>query len=92
MLINNFLFLFLFQGWNAFNVLHRTAGLVGALDVGYSNTLNEALASKPKLLFLLGVDNKEVTRDKLPSDCFVIYLGKCFEFSFATKVQWKAEY
>lgn len=57
-------------------MLHRSAGLVGALDVGYGNTLNEALESKPKLLFLLGVDNKELTKEKIPSDCFVVYIGK----------------
>lgn len=62
-------------GWNAFNVLHRTAGLVGALDVGYTSNLEEVVNSKPKLLFLLGADEGKITRDQLPSDCFVVYQG-----------------
>lgn len=65
------------QGWNAFNVLHRSAGLVGALDVGYTDSLQEVLDSKPKLLFLLGADGGQITRDQLPSDCFVVSQGKC---------------
>lgn len=62
-------------GWNAFNVLHRSASLVGALDVGYTNSLQEVLDSKPKLLFLLNADDNAITRDQLPSDCFVVYQG-----------------
>lgn len=62
-------------GWNAFNVLHRTAGLVGALDVGYTSNLEEVVNSKPKLLFLLGADEGKIARDQLPSDCFVVYQG-----------------
>ncbi|XP_031623956.1 NADH-ubiquinone oxidoreductase 75 kDa subunit, mitochondrial [Contarinia nasturtii] len=63
------------NGWNAFNVLQRNAGTVGALDVGITNTVEDVIASKPKLLFLLGADDNQITRDKLPSDCVVVYQG-----------------
>lgn len=63
------------QGWNAFNVLQRTAAAVGAYDVGYHNTVDDVIAAKPKLLFLLGADESKISRDKLPSDCVVVYLG-----------------
>lgn len=56
-------------------MLQRSAGVAGALDVGYTNTLQEVLDSKPKLLILLGADNGEITRDQIPADCFVVYLG-----------------
>lgn len=51
---------------------------MGALDVGYTSTLQEAIASKPKLLFLVGADSGKITRDQLPSDTFVVYQGKIF--------------
>lgn len=65
----------IFKGWNAFNVLQRTAGAVGAQDVGFNNTVDDVLASKPKVLFLLGADDNKITRESLPSDCVVIYQG-----------------
>lgn len=33
------------------------------------------IAAKPKLLFLLGADENKITRQSLPSDCTVIYVG-----------------
>lgn len=66
----------LFKGWNVFNVLQRTAGQVGALDVGYQPDVESALALKPKVLFLLGADANKVTRENIPSDCFVVYQGR----------------
>lgn len=33
------------------------------------------IASKPKLLFLLGADDNKITRQSLPSDCTVVYVG-----------------
>jgi len=62
-------------GWHAFNVLQRTASQVGALDVGYNNSIDEVLAAKPKVLYLLGADSNQITRDKIPKDCFVVYQG-----------------
>lgn len=64
-----------FKGWNAFNVLQRSASAVGAADIGITNTVDDVIASKPKVLFLLGADDNKITRDKLPADCVVIYQG-----------------
>lgn len=63
------------KGWNAFNVLQRSASTVGALDVGYTSYVDDVLAAKPKVLFLLGADAGLVTPDKIPADCTVIYQG-----------------
>lgn len=59
-----------------FNVLQRNASQVGAMDVGYQPGTEQALASNPKVLFLLGADGETISRDKIPKDCFVIYQGK----------------
>lgn len=45
------------------------------MDVGYNSYVDEVLAAKPKVLFLLGADDGLVTREILPADCTVIYLG-----------------
>lgn len=66
---------FKLKGWNAFNVLQRNASTVGVLDCGITNTVEDVIASKPKLLFLLGADDHKITRDKLPSDCVIVYQG-----------------
>lgn len=55
--------------------MQRTASAVGAYDIGYHNTIDDVIASKPKILFLCGADDNQITRDKLPADCVVIYLG-----------------
>jgi NADH-quinone oxidoreductase subunit G len=69
--------------WNGFNMLHKTAALVGALDVGFVsenehiNTdviLEKAKKGHIKAIYLLGVDNIDLRRLK-DSDCFVIYQG-----------------
>lgn len=67
---------FSFQGWKVFNVLQRNASQVGAMDIGYQPGTEEVLASKPKILFLLGADGSTISRDNIPKDCFVIYQGK----------------
>lgn len=56
-------------------MLQRSAGAVGALDVGYNQSVEEVLAAKPKVLLLLGADAGRVTRENVPKDCTVIYLG-----------------
>lgn len=62
-------------GWKVLNVLHKHASQVGALDIGYTPGSSKALELKPKVLFLLGADDRSVTREMLPADCFVIYQG-----------------
>lgn len=61
--------------WNAFNVLQNNAAQAGAFDVGYQPGIEAVIKLKPKILFLLGADSGKVTRDKLPNDCFVVYIG-----------------
>nr|CDJ81596.1 unnamed protein product [Haemonchus contortus] len=57
------------------NVLHRWAGQVGALDVGYQAG-TAALRKKPiKFLYLLGADEGKVTRQNLDPSAFVVYQG-----------------
>lgn len=56
-------------------MLQRSASTVGALDVGYSQTVEEVLATKPKVLLLFGADSGKVTRENIPKDCVVIYQG-----------------
>lgn len=55
--------------------MQRNAATVGALDIGVTNTVDDVIASKPKVLFLLGADDNKITRDKLPSDCLIVYQG-----------------
>ena len=40
------------KGWNGFNILHKDAARVGALDVGIGNNYNPDL--KPKFVFIMG--------------------------------------
>ncbi|XP_071965290.1 NADH-ubiquinone oxidoreductase 75 kDa subunit, mitochondrial-like [Antedon mediterranea] len=61
--------------WKVLNVLHRVASQVAALDLGYSAGVEHVRNNAPKLLFLLGADEDTVTRDDLPQDCFVVYIG-----------------
>ncbi|XP_039959357.1 NADH-ubiquinone oxidoreductase 75 kDa subunit, mitochondrial [Bactrocera neohumeralis] len=63
------------QGWNAFNVLQNNAGQTGALDVGYQPGIQAALKAQPKVLILLGADGGKLDREKLPKDCYIIYIG-----------------
>ena len=64
-----------FQNWNSFNVLQNNAAQTGAYDVGYQPGLEAAIKAQPKVLFLLGADAGKVTRDQLPKDCFIVYIG-----------------
>lgn len=58
------------DGWNGVNVLHREAGRVAALDIGFQNV---GAAPKPKFVYLLGAD--EVKNADIPKDAFVVYQG-----------------
>merc|ERR1719265_2525596 len=59
--------------WKVFNVLHRNASQVAALDLGYKPGVSDL--SGVKLLFMMGADTGQVTRDILPRDCTVVYVG-----------------
>lgn len=62
--------------WKVLNVLHRVASQVAALDLGYTPGVASIRDSQPKVLFMLGADEGAITRDDIPKDCFVIYLGE----------------
>ncbi|KJV66037.1 MULTISPECIES: NADH-quinone oxidoreductase subunit NuoG [Ehrlichia] len=67
--------------WNGFNVLHKAAARVGALDVGFvpnsntniiSNIINGISSGEIEVLYLLGADEVEIS----PSESsFIIYQG-----------------
>ncbi len=59
-------------GWNGFNILHREASRVGALDIGIKQSSPENL-SKAKFVFLLGADNN-LRPEHISKDSFVVYL------------------
>ncbi|OQV22638.1 NADH-ubiquinone oxidoreductase 75 kDa subunit, mitochondrial [Hypsibius exemplaris] len=61
--------------WKVLNVLHRHAGQVGALDVGYTPGAGKIKELKPRVLYMLGADAGVVTRKDLAADAFVIYQG-----------------
>lgn len=72
---------FMREEWNGFNVLHRAAGRVGALEVGFvpregghgvAGILRMAKARQLKLLYLMGVD--EIPLQGL-ENIFVVYQG-----------------
>lgn len=63
------------EGWKVLNVLHRVAGQVAALDLGYKAGVDAIRANPPKVLFLLGADAGCITRADLPKDSLVIYQG-----------------
>ncbi|BHF63682.1 NADH dehydrogenase Fe-S protein subunit 1 ndufs1 [Sparganum proliferum] len=58
-----------------FNVLHRVASTVAALDLGYTPGIASLKAAKPQVVILLGADQGALTRNDLPDDCMVIYIG-----------------
>ncbi|OFW89973.1 MAG: hypothetical protein A2621_03780 [Alphaproteobacteria bacterium RIFCSPHIGHO2_01_FULL_41_14] len=69
------------EDWDGFNILHRAAGRVGALDVrfvpreggeGLSGILRLAKSRQLKLLYLLGVDEIPLASFE---DTFVVYQG-----------------
>jgi len=61
--------------WKVLNVLHRVAGQVAALDLGYKAGVEAIRANPPKVLFLMGADEGTITRADLPQDSFVVYIG-----------------
>jgi NADH-quinone oxidoreductase subunit G len=64
--------------WHGFNLLHRSAALVGGLDLGFvpgarGKAAAEMLGGGMDVLWLLGAD--EVPAERIGSDTFVIYQG-----------------
>merc|ERR1712241_1039006 len=63
------------KSWPILNVMNRVASQVAALDLGYKPGVAEGRQAKVKVLWMLGADGEAITREDLPSDCFVIYQG-----------------
>ncbi|KAH8849533.1 NADH-ubiquinone oxidoreductase 75 kDa subunit, mitochondrial [Schistosoma japonicum] len=61
--------------YQVFNILHRCASQVAALDLGYTSSIELIKQSKPKVLFLLGADRNLITRQDLATDSLIVYIG-----------------
>lgn len=61
--------------WKVLNILQQVASQVAALDLGYKAGVEAIKERPPKVLFLLGADECLITRNDLPNDATVIYLG-----------------
>ncbi|WP_448578564.1 NADH-quinone oxidoreductase subunit NuoG [Thermaurantiacus sp.] len=62
------------EGWSGFNILHTAASRVGAMDIGFvmPGGLGATVAARPRLLFLLGVDEIDLSPFK---GAFTVYIG-----------------
>lgn len=58
------------NGWNGFNVLHRSQGEINALELGLDF---KPISVKPKVIFLLGCDNN-ISPEDIPADAFIVYI------------------
>ena len=61
------------EGWNGFNILHRHAGRVGALDVGFTAT-QPINVGDMGVVYLMNSDEESILSD-CSDDSFVIYQG-----------------
>jgi len=61
--------------WKVFNVLHKYASQVGALDAGLTPGVQAIKDLKPKVLFMLGADEGKVNAEDLAPGAKIIYLG-----------------
>ena len=62
--------------WRVFNVLHRWASQVAALDIGYKAGVASIRQQKPKILFMMGADEELVSRSDLDQkESFIVYQG-----------------
>ncbi|XP_047348944.1 NADH-ubiquinone oxidoreductase 75 kDa subunit, mitochondrial [Vespa velutina] len=60
--------------WKVLNLLHTNASQVAALDIGYNSTVEKIKQEQPKVLFLLGADDANITKENFPNT-FIIYIG-----------------
>ena len=49
---------------------------MAALDLGYKAGVQCIRENPPKILFLLGADEQVLSRQDLPTDCFIVYQGR----------------
>ena len=67
---NSYKFINAEEGWNGFNILHRSIGHVNALELGLDF---RPVQKAPKVIFLLGCDNN-ISPEDIPKDSFVVYI------------------
>jgi len=61
------------EGWNGYNVLAKSAGRTGGLDLGLVNLKGRKVSpTSPKLVFNMGADEYS---GPIPDDAFVVYQG-----------------
>jgi len=63
------------EGWNPFNIMHKSASTVGALDLGYKTGVEHIKGRKPDVIINLGADEGLITRDDVSSSGKIIYIG-----------------
>ena len=70
------------DGWNGYNILHKAASRVGALDIGFfpgkngydlSEIIEKSSKKELKLIFMLGGD--EISDTSSLKNTFVVYIG-----------------
>ena len=68
---------FVQKEWNGFNVLQKSASIVGGMDIGFlpsnSGLATNDILKKCKVVFLMGADNADLSLIK--DDSFVVYMG-----------------
>jgi len=73
---------FIESEWNGFNILHRSASIVGALDLKFvpgpegmrtGEIINATISNDIKFLYLLGADDIDVRN--LKNSSFIVYQG-----------------
>lgn len=77
--------------WKVLNLLHTNASQVAALDIGYNSTVEKIKQEQPKVLFLLGADDANITKENFPNT-FIIYIGICNLISIISINSIKAYY
>ncbi|TPP64913.1 NDUS1 [Fasciola gigantica] len=66
-----------FTSAHSFRVLFslQYASQVAALDLGYTPSVSGIRQAKPRVVFLVGADRGKVSREDLPKDCLVVFVG-----------------
>ncbi|KAK9506229.1 hypothetical protein O3M35_008203 [Rhynocoris fuscipes] len=61
--------------WKVLNILQQSASQTAALDLGLKPGIKDIKTECPRVLYLLGADSMNLSRDDLPADTVVIYQG-----------------
>ena len=79
------------EGWNPFNIMHKSASTVGALDLGYKTGVAHIKGRKPDVIINLGADEGLITRDdvfRFLNYVFNDFLGFFFRKDHLHRTQW----